>query len=157
KKTLQGRIDVAERKIAPVYLPDFEQPKGKIDAIDRESRFAYINIGASENVKPLLTFSVYSPGPEGKVDIYKAEVTQAEIDKNGAAQEPVPKGPSEVVRILGPHSSKARITNVRDQNRDPIMRGDLIFNPIWGPNQHMHVAVTGMINLPGDGRDRSAE
>ena len=157
KKTLDNRLDVAERRIAAPYLPDYEQPKGKIDAIDRESRFAYINIGASENVKPLLTFSVYSPGPEGRVDLYKAEGSQAERDKKRAAHEPVPKGTLEVVSILGPHSSKARITNVRDQNRDPIMRGDMIFNPIWGPNQHMHVAVTGMINLTGDGRDRSAE
>jgi hypothetical protein len=157
KKNLDNRLDVATRKIAAPYLPDYEQPKGKIDAIDRESRFAYINIGASENVKPLLTFSVYSPGPEGKVDLYKAEGTQAEVDKKRAAHEPVPKGTLEVVSILGPHSSKARITNVRDMNRDPIMRGDMIFNPIWSPNQNMHVAVTGLINLTGDGRDRSAE
>jgi hypothetical protein len=157
KKTLEKKNDILTVKVAPVYLPDFEQPKGKIDEIDRESRFAYLNIGAAEGVKPLLTFSVYSPSHEGKVDLYHAEGNQAERDKKRAAHEPVPKGTLEVVSIMGPHASKARITGVRDQNRDPLVRGDLIFNPIWAPNQHMHVAVTGMINLTGDGRDRSGE
>jgi hypothetical protein len=157
KKTLDQKIEVIGQKIAPVYLPDFEKPKGKIDAIDPESRFAYINVGASDNVKPLLTFSVYSPGPEGRADLYRAEGSQAQREKKRAAHEPVPKGTLEVVSIIGPHSSKARITNVREPGRDPLMRGDLIFNPVWSPNQHMHVAVTGMINLTGDGRDRSAE
>jgi len=157
KKTQDKKIANMEIKIAPVYLPDFEQPKGKIDAIDPESRFAYLNVGAAEGVKPLLTFSVYSPSPEGKVDLYRAEGNQAERDRKRAAHEPVPKGTLEVVSIMGPHASKARITGVRDPNRDPLVRGDYIFNPIWTPNQHMHVAVTGMINLTGDGRDRSAE
>jgi hypothetical protein len=157
KKTQDKKIANMEIKIAPVYLPDFEQPKGKIDAIDPESRFAYLNVGAAEGVKPLLTFSVYSPSPEGKVDLYRAEGNQAERERKRAAHEPVPKGTLEVVSIMGPHASKARITGVRDLNRDPLMRGDYIFNPIWTPNQHMHVAVTGMINLTGDGRDRSAE
>jgi hypothetical protein len=156
-KILQKKNDLLQIKVAPVYLPDFEQPQGKIDAIDRESRFAYINIGASDGVKPLLTFSVYSPGTEGNVNLYGAEGTQAERDKKRASHEPVPKGTLEVVSIMGPHASKARITGVRDQNQDPLVRGDLIFNPIWRANQHMHVAVTGMINLTGDGRDRSAE
>src|SRR5262249_20405665 len=137
KKTMEQKIGTLEVKIAPVYLPDFEQPQGKVDAIDRESRFAYINIGAADNVKPLLTFSVFSPGPEGRVDLYKAEGNQAERDKKRAAHEPVPKGTLEVVSILGAHSSKARITNVRDPNRDPLMKGDFIFNPIWRPNEHM--------------------
>jgi hypothetical protein len=157
KKTLDQRLTAAEVKIAPVYLPDFEKPKGKIDDIDRDSRFAYINIGAADGVKPLLTFSVYHADPEGRVDLYRAEGNQEERDKKRAAHEPVPKGTIEVVSILGPHSSKARITNVRNLNRDPLLRGDFIFNPVWTPNQHMHVAVTGMINLTGDGRDRSAE
>jgi len=156
KKTLEKKIDVQAQKIAPVYLPDFEQPQGKIDDIDRESRFAYINVGASDGVKPLLTFSVYSPGSEGHVDLYRAEGNQAARDRKRAAHEPVPKGTLEVVSIIGPHGSKARITGVRDQNRDPLVRGDFIFNPVWRANQHMHVAVTGMINLTGDGRDRSA-
>src|SRR5262249_1161430 len=81
RKKDQQRLAVQEvkiDKIAGVYLPDHEKPKGKIDAIDPESRFAYINIGGADNVKPLLTFSVYSPGPEGRVDLYKAEGSQAE-------------------------------------------------------------------------------
>jgi len=157
KKTLEKKFAIQELKIAPVYLPDFEQPQGKIDDIDRESRFAYINLGASDGVKPLLTFSVFSRGPEGRVDFYRAEGNQAERDRKRAAHEPVPKGTLEVVSIIGPHGSKARITGVRDQNRDPLVRGDFIFNPVWRANQHMHVAVTGMINLTGDGRDRSGE
>jgi len=37
------------------------------------------------------------------------------------------------------------------------MRGDYIFNPIWTPNQAHARGRDRLINLTGDGRDRSAE
>jgi hypothetical protein len=155
KKTMESKIGNLNQKIEPIYLPDSEQPKGLIDSLDREGRFAYINLGSADYVKPLLTFSVYAPG---RTDLYGGdEGNRAERKKKRASHEPQPKGALEVVSIMGPHSSKARITDIRDPARDPIMRGDLLFNLIWTPGERMHVAVTGLIDLTGKGEDGSVE
>jgi hypothetical protein len=155
KKTMESKIGNLNQKIEPIYLPDSEQPKGQIDSLDREGRFAYINLGSADYVKPLLTFSVYAPG---RTDLYGGdEGNRAERKKKRASHEPQPKGALEVVSIMGPHSSKARITDIRDPARDPIMRGDLLFNLIWTPGERMHVAVTGLIDLTGKGEDGSVE
>jgi hypothetical protein len=155
KKTLESRITILNEKIQPPYLPDYEQPKGAIDSLDREGRFAYINLGSADNVKPLLTFSIYAPG---RTDLYGGDQgTAAERKRKRASHEPQPKGALEIVSIMGAHSSKARITDLRDANRDPIVRGDLLFNPIWSPGERVHVAVTGLIDLTGRGEDGTEE
>ncbi len=158
KKIQESKIAVLNEKIAPPYLPDYEQPKGTIESLDREGRFAYISLGSADLVKPLLTFSIYAPSA-GRTDLYGggAQGTKTERERKRAAHEPQPKGSLEVVTIMGPHSSKARITDVRDPNRDPIVRGDLLFNPVWSPGERMHVAVTGLIDLTGRGEDGTME
>jgi len=67
----------------PVYSARFEQPKGKIDAIDPESRFAYLNVGAAEGVKRLLTFQRLQSQPRGKVDLLRARRQSSRRDRNG--------------------------------------------------------------------------
>jgi hypothetical protein len=42
---------------------------------------------------------------------------------------------------------------VKDRNRDPITQGDVIYNGSWNPNLKKHVAIAGLIDLTGDGRD----
>jgi len=46
-----GQKSQHEIKIAPVYLPISSSPKAN-RRIDPESRFAYLNVGAAEGVKP---------------------------------------------------------------------------------------------------------
>jgi hypothetical protein len=98
----------------------------------------YINLGSADKVKPQLTFSIHGVGPDGK-----------------PLQEP--KGTLEVVNVVDEHLSQARITNVKDPNRNPVLIGDVLFNPSWDPNLKKHVALTGIIDLTGDGRDSSIE
>jgi hypothetical protein len=63
----------------------------------------------------------------------------------------------EVANVLGPHLSRARVTELSDPNREPILTGDLLLNPTWSPNLKQHVAVAGLIDLTGDGTNDTAQ
>lgn len=114
-------------------------PKGwqadwKITSIDRTGQQPFINLGTADHVRPQLTFSIHARGPAG---------------------EPVPesKGSLEVVSVLGAHISQARLLTVKDANKDPIVKGDILYNPTWSPTQKKHVALEGMMDLNGDGQN----
>jgi hypothetical protein len=106
----------------------------KIIRMDARGTHPYINLGSADHVRPQLTFSVYSLGSDGR-------------------PYPQPKGTLEVVSVLSAHLSQARITSVKDRNRDPIVEGDVIYNGSWNPNIRKHIAIAGIIDLTGDGRD----
>jgi hypothetical protein len=110
----------------------------QIVQMDRKGTSPYINLGSADRVVPQLTFSIHAAGPDGRLT-------------------PAPKGTLEVVRVVGPHLSRVRITSVKDAAADPILKGDRLFNPTWDPTLHKHVAVAGLIDLAGDGRDNTAE
>jgi hypothetical protein len=114
------------------------QENWKIVRLDRKGQLPYINLGTDDHVTPGLTFSVHGVGPNGK-------------------PLPLVKGTIEVVRVLGPHLSQARVTSVADANRDPLLPGDMLFNPSWHPTQKKHIALAGLIDLTGDGRDSLPE
>jgi hypothetical protein len=63
----------------------------------------------------------------------------------------------EVANVLGGHLSRARITEMTDANREPVLVGDLLFNPVWSPTLKTHVAIAGVIDLTGEGTDNTAE
>src|SRR5207302_5594618 len=63
----------------------------------------------------------------------------------------------EVVDVLDAHLSRGRIVDVTDPNRDPVVSGDLLFNPAWSSNLKQHIAIAGLIDLTGDGSDSSEE
>src|SRR5206468_2485523 len=67
------------------------------------------------------------------------------------------KATVEVLAVVGLHQAQVRVTSVRDPNRDPVLRGDLLFNPAWDPKGKVHVALAGQIDLSGEGRDELAE
>jgi hypothetical protein len=123
--------------VEPDYVA-YEKPLGKIMTTDPRGQFAYINLGTADHVKPQLTFSVFS-----SMDTYRAGRD--------------PKASIEVVRATGPHDAQVRITDVRDRGRDPIVRGDLIYNPAWNPDLKQHIAIAGVIDITGDGSDSTPE
>jgi predicted nucleic acid-binding Zn-ribbon protein len=110
----------------------------KITYIDNRGLTPYINLGSADRVKPSLTFTIHGIGVDGRPN-------------------PQSKGTLEVVKVLGPHLSQARITSVRDRTRDPIVVNDVIYNASWNPNIKKHVAIAGIIDLTGDGRDSLPE
>jgi hypothetical protein len=127
-------------KLTPPDLLKFSEPKGKIVQLDPKGEVAWINIGSADNVHANqdLTFSVFGSGQGGKADNVR-------------------KGAIEVVDVTGPHLSMAKITEVVDPSRIPIVTGDLLINPAWSPQSRQHVAIAGFIDLTGEGRNNIDE
>jgi len=133
--------------------------------------FVYIDIGKQDFVRPQMTFSVWDPGElerarklqEERQSQEQAQETPASqkqpsapATKQAASKEeaalaarltPAPKAHIEVLEVVGPHLSKARIT--MNELAKPIRPGDLIFSPIFRPGQRRHFALLGDFDLPG--------
>lgn len=113
----------------------YDQPKGKIAELDPRGEIAYINLGSADMIRPQqnLTFSIFS---QGRGDRPSRDY----------------KGSLEVLEVLGPHFSKAKLIQVVDPNRNPIMVGDVLINPTWNPYVREHIAIAGLVDLTGDRR-----
>ncbi len=115
-----------------------DTPKGAI--VETKPGQVFINLGSADNVHPGLTFSVLPSGATGR----------------GAAATPR-KGAVEVVSVMGPHLSAAKVVEAANPARDPLLRYDLLFNPAWDPSQKTHVALAGIFDLNGSGVDGTAD
>ncbi|MGE3808309.1 MAG: hypothetical protein AB7K24_26915, partial [Gemmataceae bacterium] len=67
------------------------------------------------------------------------------------------KAAVEILDVLQPHLASARIIDVVKPGTDPVLEGDLLFNPSWSPNMKKHIAIAGLIDLTGDGLDDTQE
>jgi hypothetical protein len=155
-------MDQALKKFADqnqvVNTLDSDQPKGHVSYIDKTGATPFIDLGSEDRVYEQLTFSVYGIGVDGKPISYDLADKSGKVVM-GTDGKPLKEGKAtvEIVSVLGPHLSQVRVTSLRDGNRDPIMRGDLLYNPVWDPNLKQHVAIGGLIDLSGNGRDELAE
>lgn len=109
----------------------------RLTNVDRENGTVWLNIGEQQNVKPQITFSVYDKSQSGSV--HTPETVKARI---------------EVVEVRE-NSSIARIV----EETDPIEVGDIVDSPAWNARKMEHFALSGIIDLNGDGvadnRDRT--
>ncbi len=135
----QKKVRIEELVNRGVELaPKDWQTDWKIVSIDRTGQQPYINLGSADRVYPQLTFSIHGQGPDGR---------------------PIadPKGSLEVVSVLSDHLAQARVLSVKDRNKEPILKGDILFNPSWSPTAKKHVAIAGTVDLLGNGRDSTVE
>ena len=110
----------------------FAQPEdGVVRWVNQRNGTVWINLGEVDQLRPQVTFSVYSGD---------------EDDALGAER----KASIEVTRILSPKMSEARITN--DNPTDPVLEGDKIYSQVWNPGRQVGFAITGIIDMDGDGR-----
>ncbi len=130
----------AEQKLIPPDLQKFSSPKGRIVNLDLGGQLAWINLGSLDNVRTQqgLTFSIFGSDVVGRGSTVR-------------------KGALEVVEVQGPHVSKAKITETTEPRNNPIQPGDLLVNPAWSPTMQQHVAIAGLIDFTGDGRDQIDE
>lgn len=134
-----GDLETTKAKLidknAPPDWTTYDQPKGKIVELDPRGEIAYINLGSADMIRPQqnLTFSVFS---QGRGDRPSREY----------------KGSLEVLEVLGAHFSKAKLIEIVDPNRNPIMVGDVLINPTWSPFVREHIAIAGLIDLTRDHR-----
>ncbi len=113
----------------------FDVADGKISDISARTGIVWINVGFEDNLPPNATFSVY---PQ---------------DASQFRPEGI-KGAIEVKRILGAHIAEARITT--ESVSDPIMPGDMINTSTWSPGQKQKFAISGFIDIDGDGQSDAA-
>jgi hypothetical protein len=145
-KDLESDIDKKNQQIALAKKQAADAPingetiKGDvyITQTDPTGKKPFVNIGSADNVKPQLTFSLHGIGPDGK--------PLAES-----------KGSLEIVNILGPHLSQAEIRNVKADKdgvvRNPVVKGDVLYNGVWSATAERHVAIAGKVLLRGEKKD----
>jgi hypothetical protein len=138
KSVERKQSELEERQAKNPITSENLRKDWKIVRMDPRGLNPYINLGSADRVRPQLTFTIHGVGADGRP---KAQS----------------KGALEVVNVLGPHLAQARITSVRDRNRDPIVENDVIYNASWNPNIKKHVAIAGIVDLTGDGRDSLPE
>lgn len=127
----------------------FEKSHGVITK--RTDSTVYINLGSSDNVRPGLTFVPQpSDTPQRGIDTRKYERVLANGQKEIAVRT---KGTIEVVEVLGPNLSMARITSESERVREPIMVGDALYNAAWRRGAAERVALFGVFDVDADGTD----
>lgn len=120
--TLYEKID----KLDPIQV---DHPDGLVTYAGRGNTVS-INLGRADGLRRLTNFAVYA-----------ADMT----DVTTAGR----KGAIEVIDV-DDHSAVCQI--VDEDVRNPILAGDKIFTPLWKPGQQEHFALTGGMDLDGDGR-----
>ena len=137
KETVQLKEKEVKELIAQRNKIDQQEmgdvPSGEITWVSLPNKMVWINRGRADALQRQTKFTVYS------------------ADATNAAKA-VKKGTVEVTRIEGDHMAQARILD--DKLSDPIMAGDKVFTPLWSPGQQNHFALTGIMNLDGDGRNQ---
>lgn len=103
-------------------------PDGTIRRVNQRGT-VWIDVGERDYLPRQMAFSVYG------------------IDQNGVARDKR-KGAIEVTRILDDHLAEAKI--LEDDILDPIVKGDLIYTPLWEPGRQTRFALAGFMDLDGD-------
>lgn len=114
-----------------------------------------IDIGSSDKAMAGLTFSVLPADFPVKGYQSRVQVFRVPDDRGVFRETPrfVEKANIEIVEVLGPHSSKARIVSESDPIRDRVLVGDLLYNAAWRRGHADHVALFGVFDVNGDGSD----
>lgn len=123
------RITELYEKIDELDPVSVEQPDGLIVYAGRGDTVT-INLGRADGLSRLTNFAVYAKD--------MTDVTSAGR-----------KGAIEVID-LDDHSAVAQI--IDEEVSNPILPGDKIFTPLWKPGQREHFALTGGMDIDGDGR-----
>jgi hypothetical protein len=108
----------------------FEVADGRISFVNQNGT-VLINLGTADYLRRQVTFSVFD------ADLHDAAKSKK-------------KGSIEVTRILGDHLAEAKITH--DDPTNPILTSDNIYSQIWHRGKKLHFALTGLIDIDGDGQ-----
>jgi hypothetical protein len=118
---------IEQRKDEP---GSFEVADGRVSWVNQNGT-VWINLGSADSLRRQVTFSVF------------------DADQHDAAKA-AKKGSIEVTRILDDHMAEARVT--KDDPTNPILTGDNIYSQIWHRGKQLHFALTGVIDIDGDGQ-----
>jgi hypothetical protein len=134
-----------ESKVDPFQ---FDKPQGRI--LRRNGNIVEIDIGSADNLRQGLTFSVMPADTPQRG--FEARMRQVR-EFGQVSMRIVPKGSIEVIETLGPNIAQCRVTGEESEVRDRVLAGDLIYNAVWRKGQSEHIALYGIFDVDGDGRD----
>lgn len=155
-KNLETELAAAVQKSRKEDPFQFDEPQGKIIRRHADNTVD-IDLGSAALVREGLTFTILpNDFPEKGRSSRIFNVRQPDdrgVYKNVTRF--VPKASIEVIQVLGPNLSKARIVqgSEYDDIRDRVMTGDLLYNSIWRKGSADHVALVGIFDTNGDGTD----
>jgi len=150
-KNIQDQLDRELTKQADKENPyEFDKPKGAITASFTNQNLVEINLGSADNVRAGLTFNVQP----SEVAVRGLQSRIKKVIENGKyVERMVPKAKVEVIEVLGPNLSRARVTEVYDPIRESILKGDILYNAAWRKGSVDHVVLYGIFDIDGDGVD----
>ncbi|MDA7979076.1 MAG: hypothetical protein MPJ50_09955 [Pirellulales bacterium] len=128
---LEEKLERATYQLAILRNESFTEPDGIIRLVDQRSETVWINLGSADNLRPQITFSIWDKDTTG-------------LARDGMSR----KGALEVMRVDGPHSAEARIT--QQDSLNPIVPGDLISTPLWRPGERLGFALVGSLDIDDD-------
>jgi hypothetical protein len=153
---LQEQISIQAAELArrQVNAFQFEEPQGKILRRLPEG-VVEINIGSSSFVRPGLTFTVLpndfpEKGRQSRIRVMRIPDERGNYKNVERFTE---KATIEVIEVLSPTLSRARISQEYDPIRDGAAPGDLIYNSVWRKGAADHIALVGIFDVNGDGSD----
>ena len=114
--------------------PNPQVSGGHIVLVNEAENSVYLDLGSDDGLNRKTTFNVY---PRGTVNVTNVP----------------PKGQIEVTNVSAPHTSEARVVN--NPINDPLLPGDVVHSVEWAPGQHPHYAITGVVDLNGNGKDQT--
>lgn len=153
-KDLRADLDAALTRVKPADPLEYDEPQGTVTKT-LPDRMVEISLGSAAKVTRGLVFTVLpsdfrSKGRQSRMFEYR------EPDGRGgirSVQRFTPKATLEVVEVLGPNLSRARLTTEANRTSDRVLEGDLLYNAAWRKGQGDHVALVGIFDLNGDGTD----
>lgn len=128
-KELREKLFQMRRQIDALAKVNFEHTDGHVQDVIGGGMEVYVDIGRDDGLLAGTTFSVHGKDVGGSP--YK-----------------LPKASVEIVRIMEAHRSLGRLTN--NTLQDPVLPGDLLYNPVWSPGTKLGVAFVGYIYLDTD-------
>jgi len=135
-----GELRVQIKELAEMLskfrvLADEADIDGRIVEVSARRKSAYISLAKGDGIFMGMTFAVYSPDQIG-------------------AEKPTPKARARVVRIMD-NTSEVRIFN--ETGLRPVMKDDLVANPVYDRSRRFHFALIGICDIDGDGLDDSTK
>ena len=150
-RNIQEQLDRELTKVADKEDPfEFDKPKGAVTATYTSQNLVEINLGSADNVRAGLTFNVQ---PREVAERGLQSRIKKVIENGKYVERMVPKAKVEIIEVLGPNLSRARVTEVYDPIRESILKGDILYNAAWRKGSVDHVVLYGIFDIDGDGVD----
>lgn len=110
----------------------FDRPDGLLTFVDQNRMTCYLDLGSRDELRVGTTFSVYVKNNSGVGRQNREDI----------------KGKIEVISLMGPHLSEARIVS-QDPGR-PLAAEDPIYSPLFSAGQKLEIAVAGLLDFDGN-------